>query len=202
MISRISDYSAVSWAVICAILLSGPFIPADDCSAENAIALGYGLGMENGSSTGHIEGKRSYHYAAFSYAYEKPLTKRLAFVVEPFVNVVNRPDTGCDVGANLLVKAYVAELTRWSRLYVAGGGGGVYTTVGFKEQGTHALFSLQGGVGYRYDPFFVDVRFNHYSNGGLANPNRSINSCIFKVGYYFYASGGRKGIEKTSGGEE
>jgi hypothetical protein len=141
--------------------------------------------MWNGSGTGRIEDKQSYNYATLSYLYEKPLTSKLAFVLEPFVSAVNRPDNGLDLGISLRLKAYVFELVKQSRLYVTGGAGAAYTTIHFKEQATHGLFILQGGTGIRVDPVFVEMLFHHYSNGGLARPNRSVNSSVVKVGYYF-----------------
>ncbi len=60
-----------------------------------------------------------------------------------------------------------------------------YTSIGFKEQGTHLLFILQGGVGYRYKSFFVEDRVRHYSNGGTARPNWSVNSNILSIGTNF-----------------
>jgi hypothetical protein len=171
--------------VSAAVLMCSWFVLGGGCLAENAVSLGYGFGMWNGSGTGHIEGRRSYNYATFSYMHEKALTDKIAFVLEPFLNVVNKPDTGLDLGGNLHLKSYVAELSKRRRVYVIGGAGAAYTTIGFKEQGTHGLFNLQGGIGYRHDPVFVDIRFNHYSNGGLASPNRSVNSTVIKMGYYF-----------------
>ncbi len=160
-------------------------VPAHVCPAENAVAVGYGMGMWNGWGTGNIESGRPYEYVMFSYIREKTLTDRFALALEPFLNAVSRPDNGVDVGITFQLKTYLIELAKRSRVYAIVGAGAAYTTVGFKQQGTHGLFILQGGAGYQYQRVFSDVRFHHYSNGGLAYPNRSINSLVGRVGYYF-----------------
>ncbi|MGD9576956.1 MAG: acyloxyacyl hydrolase [Syntrophorhabdus sp.] len=65
------------------------------------------------------------------------------------------------------------------------GGGSAYTSINFKEQGTHFLFILHAGLGYKWNDFFGENRFKHYSNGSTATPNRSINANIIMVGMYF-----------------
>ena len=65
------------------------------------------------------------------------------------------------------------------------GPGMAYTTVGFQEQGTHLLFILQGGVGYRYKNFFVEDMIRHYTNAGIATPDSSVNSNILSVGTFW-----------------
>ncbi len=166
-------------------LLTLYFIAVPNCSAENAVSLGYGFGLWNGSGFGQLEKKRSYDYAAFSYLNERLLTERIALVLEPFVKVVNRPVNGIDLGFSLALRSYLPELARHSRLYLTAGAGSAYTSVNFQEQGTHGLFVLLGGVGYRRDQAFAKAQFQHYSNGGLTKPNRSLNSGLLRVGWYF-----------------
>lgn len=166
-------------------LIFSCFVFINVCPAENAVSLGYGFGAWNGCGTGRIEQKAPYDYATFSYLYEKPFASAIALVFEPFLNLVNRPDYGLDAGFNVYAKAYVPEFSPGSRLYFTAGTGMAYTTVQFKEQGTHGLFILQGGIGYRAGRFFIENRLHHYSNGGLAKPNRSVNSNLVMIGCYF-----------------
>lgn len=166
-------------------LLLSCFVFFNACPAENAISLGYGFGAWNGWGTGRIEQRAPYDYATLSYLYEKPLTSAIALVLEPFLGLVNRPVKGVDAGFDLYVKAYLAELSPHNRFYFTAGTGAAYTTVQFNEQGTHGLFILQGGIGYRSGRFFIENRFHHYSNGGLAVPNRSINSNLVIIGCYY-----------------
>lgn len=56
-----------------------------DCSAENAVSVGYGFGTWNGSDIGYLESRRPCDYAIVSYLHERLLTKRTALVLEPFV---------------------------------------------------------------------------------------------------------------------
>ena len=168
-----------------ACLLGACFGLVSMCAAENAMSVGYGFGIANQSEPGFIQDRHAYHYTTFSYLYEKPFTPAIALALEPYVNVVSEPQSGADGGLNLFLKAYLPEFSPHNRLYITVGTGGAYTSIRFPEQGTHGLFILQGGIGFRSGRFYVEDRFHHYSNGGLASPNRSVNSDLFKVGWYF-----------------
>lgn len=169
-------------SLICLLLTL--LIPVTCHASENAISAGYGFGLWNRGGIGQA-GRETYNYATLSYLYEKPFTPRLALVMEPFCNIINKPKEGVDVGFVISLKTYLTGNKPQQGLYLSAGGGAAYTTVNFKEQGTHGLFVLHGAIGYRHGRFFVEDRFHHYSNGGLASPNRSVNSNIVKAGYYF-----------------
>ncbi len=165
-------------------LLASYIAPLTCYPAEHAFSAGYGFGIWNRGSIGEA-GKLPYDYATLSYLYETDLTHHLTLALEPFCNVINSPRSGIDVGFVAHLKAYLPELGPQKRFYFAAGAGTAYTSMKFKGQGTHGLFVLQGTIGYRHGNFFVEDRFHHYSNGGLAAPNRSVNSNMIKIGYYF-----------------
>lgn len=57
---------------------------------------------------------------------------------------------------------------------------------GEKAFGSRALFHLSAEVGYDFDPQWnLSVYYDHYSNGGLADPNPGINDLGMRVGYHF-----------------
>jgi hypothetical protein len=165
---------------VSAVLLVGP---VSGWSADHGFSLGYGIAAFNKErSFGKLEGNRSYSFIQATYIYEKPFSaKELAFLFEPFAAYVAKPTDGLDVGLDLGLKYYPFR-TDHGGFYMTAGPGMAYTTVGFKEQGTHLLFILQGGVGYRYKSFFIEDRVRHYSNGGTASPNWSVNSNILSLG--------------------
>jgi hypothetical protein len=80
---------------------------------------------------------------------------------------------------------YYPFIERRGGLFLDIGAGAAYTSVAFHEQRTHLLGILIGGIGFRYNNFFVTDRLKHYSNGGTAAPNRSVNSNVISVGMYF-----------------
>lgn len=166
-------------------LFSLHLIVASNCSAENAVSLGYGFGLWNGSGFGQLEEGQSYDFAVFSYLNEKPLFKCISVILEPFVKVVNRPVSGIDLGFSFSARSYLPDLSPGNRFYLTVGAGAVYTSLNFQEQETHGLFVLLGGIGYRRDRIFVETQFHHYSSGGLGKPNRSINSGLLRAGWYF-----------------
>jgi hypothetical protein len=157
--------------------------PATAIPADHGFGLGYGFGaFNNERQTGRIEGGASYDFIQALYSYERPLSsQRWSFVAEPFVSFINRPAAGIDLGLDVGFRYY--PILRDARgLYVTGGPGMAYTTIGFKEQGTHFLFILEGGVGYKFKNFYVEDRLRHYSNGGTARPNWSVNANILSLG--------------------
>ena len=110
---------------------------------ESGFSLGYGFAAFNqGKSTGKVEGGKSYNFVQATYVYEKPFSwKELALLVEPFGSYVANPATGADLGVGLGLKYYPFKAsTNYGGLYLTGGSGMAYSTIGFQEQGTH-LFS-------------------------------------------------------------
>jgi hypothetical protein len=171
------------FCVIAAVLLTGPM---KALCADYGFSLGYGIGAFNkDSSFGRLGDGKAYNFIQATYIYEKPFSaKELAFLFEPFAAYVAKPTNGVDAGFDLGLKYYPFR-TDLGGFYMTAGPGMAYTTVGFQEQGTHLLFILEGGVGYRYKSFFVEDRIRHYSNGGTAMPNWSVNSNILSVGTYW-----------------
>lgn len=174
--------------VACAFLIVLCAGPVRGFCEDYGFSLGYGFAAFNKDrSAGKVEGGKSYTFIQAVFLYEKPLSqKELALVVEPFASYVDKPNSGTDVGFDLGLKYYPFQTqTQKGGLYLTAGPGMAYTSVGFQEQGTHLLFIVQGGVGYRYKNVFIEDRFRHYSNGGTASPNWSINANIITLGTYF-----------------
>jgi Lipid A 3-O-deacylase (PagL) len=175
---------SVPWVgLICLFFLLNPI---SSFSAEQGLSAGYGFAFLNpGKRTGHLQDSKQYDFFQLTYTYERDTgLKNLAILAEPWAAYVNRPADGADVGFNLGIKYYLTKNERW-RPFVTAGVGIAYTTIRFEEQGTHLLFALQAGVGFRYKNFFIEDRMRHYSNGQTAYPNRSVHANIIAVGYYF-----------------
>jgi hypothetical protein len=167
------------------VVVSFPFFPLAALADQQTISVGYGTGtLNNSAQVGHLWGNDYYDFALITYGYEKTLSGKFNLVVEPFLGVVNRPASGVDLGFTVGGRYYFGERNHRG-LFATVSGGGVYTTVKFEEQGTHDMFVLQGGLGYKWEKLFVEGKFRHYSNGGLSHPNRSVNATIVSVGYAF-----------------
>ena len=168
------------WLLTVALLILADSLWA----SENALSVGYGFAM---GSSGHRIGRISegpYNFVQASYSYERPVSQKWLIEVGPFLSYVMNPTDGVDVGVNLGVKVYPFSRDR-SGFFFTAGTGGAYSSISFLEQGTHAFFILQGSIGYRYKNFFIEDRYRHYSNGGTAWPNQSINANIISIGMYF-----------------
>ncbi|OPY73529.1 MAG: Lipid A 3-O-deacylase (PagL) [Syntrophorhabdus sp. PtaU1.Bin058] len=162
------------------------FSPLYCAGDDNAVTTGFGFGIFNRDPKfGKLRGDgRYYYFYQVAYAREKTLVKNFCLLVEPFAAYVNDPQSGLDAGMTMSFKYYFAEDYRKS-FFATLGTGAAYTTIAFEEQGTHFLFILQGGVGYRWNNYFIENRFRHYSNGGTERPNRSVNANIVNIGMHF-----------------
>jgi len=162
-----------------------PAIPPVSVSAQShSVSVGYGFGVfSDGRITGHIEEGR-YDFLNFAYQYERSLSQVLGLVIEPFASYTIKPKDGVDAGVTLSLK-YKFHTKESNGFFLTFGGGSAYTSINFKEQGTHLLFIIQAGVGYKWKNYFIESRFKHYSNADTAHPNRSINSNIVMVGMVF-----------------
>jgi hypothetical protein len=175
----------LAWVLVFSVVST--FMAFSGSAADEGLSVGYGLAALNDEKqVGRIQGGRYYDFFQFTFLYERPFQgyKPLAVYVEPFVSYVNRPASGLDGGVYLGLKYYPLDPER-KGLYVIGGTGTAYTTIKFQEQGTHMLFTLEAGAGYRFQRFFVEDVLRHYSNGGTTSPNRSVQADILSVGFYF-----------------
>jgi hypothetical protein len=156
-------------------------------TVDQAVSVGYGVAALNPDlHWGRIEGGRDYDFLQFTYLLERTLRGclPLAVFIEPFASYVSRPGQGADVGFYTGFR-YRPYGTEKKGFFFTAGTGMVYTTEHFKEQGTHLDFTLEAGVGYRYGLFFIEDRLRHYSNGGTASPNISVDANVLSVGFYF-----------------
>ncbi len=164
------------------LMLAYPIYSVGD---DNALVAGYGFGMFNLSPKyGKLRGDNgNYYFYQLAYAREKTLVKDFYLLMEPFVAYVNDPQGGLDAGMMLSLKYYFNK-TR-NGLFATVGTGAAYTTILFEEQGSHLLFILQGGIGYRWNNYFIENRLRHYSNGGITTPNRAVNAIVVNIGMHF-----------------
>ena len=140
------------------VLLSSLFLPAIGHAGNQAISAGYGYGVLNEhKSTGRIEGGKNYDFFQLTYLYESPYREKTSFLFEPFAAFINRPNSGLDVGMDVLFR-YYPFIERRGGLFLDIGAGAAYTSVAFHEQRTHLLGILIGGIGFRYNNFFVTDR--------------------------------------------
>ncbi|HSR11145.1 MAG TPA: acyloxyacyl hydrolase [Thermodesulfobacteriota bacterium] len=167
----------IGTGVLCLFLF---LIPANGFAQENGFSLGYGFGILNTNSTvGEIENHRPYQFVQGTLFREFSIARTFFIVAEPYLAYTWRPREGTDAGVGLFFR------NKLGNFFVSWGGGGAYSSIKFEEQGTHYFFILQGGIGYNWKNFFIENRFRHYSNGGLATPNHSINANIVSVGVRF-----------------
>jgi hypothetical protein len=174
------------WCLLLSSLLLISLCPlTKGYAAEQGLSVGYGFAALNErTGTGIVEGGKYYDFFQFAYLYEMPFWSTVSAVIEPFAASINRPESGFDGGFDVLGRWYPCNVGA-SRLFVDLGAGIAYTTIKFEEQGTHLMGVLAGGIGLRYKQFFVEDRLRHYSNGGTASPNRSVDANIVSVGMYF-----------------
>ncbi len=76
------------------------------------------------------------------------------------------------------------------RPYAEGGIGGIYTQWKVDGQGSHLNFNPQVGIGTEFSTgyggtYLAAVRLHHFSNAGLKEDNRGVNSIVFVIGRFF-----------------
>ena len=172
-------------ALLLLLALCLSLLPCAVRADQQILSVGYGIGVLNNTrQVGHLWGNDYYDFGQVAYGYEKTLSGKFNLLLEPYVAYVNRPETGLDLGFTVNGRYYFGQ-TNHRGFFGTFGGGGAYTTIGFQEQGTHGLFVLHGGLGYKWERLLVEARFRHYSNAGLAHPNRSVDAAIVSVGCAF-----------------
>jgi len=160
-------------------------LPVPALAQTHGLSIGYGFGALNPHQEfGKVRDGRDYHFLYLSYLREVSLFQNAFLGIEPFIAYVHEPEAGFDLGFTQLFRYYL-KVGDKSFLFGNLGIGAAYTSVDFKEQGTHFLFSPQGGIGFRWDRFFIETRLRHYSNAHLAEPNTSVNALIMLAGIFF-----------------
>ena len=168
-----------------AILLFIVALPLTCYGQSNGLLIGGGFGFLNGDQpVGKIGGHRDYYFAQIAYFHEFHLLWNGFLHVEPFLAYIGQPNDGIDAGLNVLLRYYLPVSARNS-FFFDFGTGAAYTSIRFKEQGTHWLFMVQGGFGFKWKNFFIEDRFRHYSNAATAHPNRQVNANIINIGIFF-----------------
>jgi hypothetical protein len=170
-----------------AVLLfaSSLLLPLAASAMNEGLMVGFGTAMFNPK---HAEGRLEdgkYNFLQIVFATEFPLYKKsLNLYLEPFLSYVNSPNDGVEGGVGTGIK-YFFSGHEYRGFYGTAGTGFSYSTIKFREQGTHAHFILSAGLGYRWKSFFLENRFRHFSNGGLSRPNRSVHANILYLGMIF-----------------
>jgi hypothetical protein len=128
-----------------------------------------------------------------------PLAKKLHIdtkgtfegVIEPFANLVNKPDTNAEVGFSLLLK-YSRNITARIAPFIEGGAGMIYTTQHTHEQGTQLNFTPQAGIGLQVLltkrwAMTGGYRYRHLSNAGIDEDNVGLDHHfgLLGVSYFF-----------------
>jgi hypothetical protein len=127
-----------------------------------------------------------------------PLAKKLHIdtegtfegVIEPFANLVTKPDTNAEVGFSLLMK-YSHNITARIAPYIEGGAGMIYTTQHTHEQGTQFNFTPQAGIGLQFLltkqwALTGGYRYRHLSNAGIDEDNVGLDHHFGLVGLSYF----------------
>jgi hypothetical protein len=167
------------------LFISCLLLPLAVSAMNQGLMVGFGTAMFNPK---HAEGRLEdgkYNFIQLAFVTEYPLWKKsMNFYLEPFLSFVNRPNDGVEGGMGTGIK-YFFSGHEYRGFYGTVGTGLSYSTIKFREQGTHTHFILSAGLGYRWKSFFLEDRFRHFSNGGLSRPNRSVHANILYLGMNF-----------------
>jgi len=145
-----------------------------------------------------LKEKGNYHLIPIIFDFDfdlKPLFKKtgiswpglLQFQLEPFINIVSRPDNNVELGNAFMLKIGILPETSKFQPYAKAGIGLLYMSQHTPEQSTQFNFFEQGGIGahYFFNPntaFTAECRIRHVSNAGIKHPNHGINTLFFLIG--------------------
>jgi hypothetical protein len=115
----------------------------------------------------------------------------LRFKVEVSAGSTWTKDRDFMASASIFALYYLDRFAQKSlRPYVEGGIGGIYTQWKVDGQGSHLNFNPQLGIGTEFSAgygatYLAAVRLHHFSNAGLKEDNRGVNSIVFVIGRFF-----------------
>lgn len=150
--------------------------------SEKEIFIGYG-GDEKLQT-----GNYSYLLAAFDFSYplkETGWAKNFSFQIEPFLSLVNSPETSWEAGCAVFLK-YSLPWRFSLKPYIRGGTGAIYTAHETEEQATKLNFAdhLCYGVSYEKGGIKISAEFRnrHISNLDIREPNSGIDTKMWMLG--------------------
>jgi lipid A 3-O-deacylase len=188
-------------ALVVAVLCLSLFCYLEKLGAEEAavdevppdrygMGLLYGNTFSPGSDIGFVQVSG---FGLFDYAkvWHHPAPKLLRWKLEGTIGSTTMPQARFMASLGMLALYYLDFIsTNYTRPYIEGGIGGIYTDFQVKGQGSRINFNPQAGLGMDVTvgpglPFYVAARVHHISNAGLNHNNKGVNSVIFMLGRYF-----------------
>jgi hypothetical protein len=126
----------------------------------------------------------------YAKVWHHPAPKLLRWKLEGTIGSSLTPQAYFMASLGMLALYYLDFIsTRYTRPYIEGGIGVIYTGFQVKGQGSQVNFNPQAGIGTEIKvgaglPWFAAVRIHHLSNAGLHHDNRGVDSLIFLFGRY------------------
>lgn len=132
-------------------------------------------------------------FAVFDYdkIWPHAAPEALRFKVEASVGTTVTPEKDFMTSIMFFALYYIDRFRGPNfRPFIEGGIGGIYTDWQVDGQGSRVNFNPQIGIGTEFPfgtgpSFLAEVRLHHFSNGGLDDNNRGVNSVVFMLGRYF-----------------
>lgn len=185
-------------SVMLAFLLLSVFCGAawGQAAEEEEVVGRYGAALIYGNTFSPQDNIRWLQLSAFGmwdYAkvWHHPAPKLLRWKLEGTIGSSLTPQARFMTSLGMLALYYLDFIsTRYTRPYIEGGIGVIYTDFQVKGQGSRINFNPQAGIGTEIKvgsglPFFAAARYHHISNAGLHHNNKGVESVIFMLGRYF-----------------
>ncbi len=162
---------------------------------EEVVPGRYGAALIYGNTFSPQDDIRWLQLSAFGmwdYAkvWHHPAPKLLRWKLEGAIGSSLTPHPRFMASIGMLALYYLDFIsTRYTRPYIEGGIGGIYTDFHVKGQGSRFNFNPQAGIGSEIKvgsglPWYAAVRIHHVSNAGLNPHNKGMDSVIFMLGRY------------------
>ena len=182
--------------IVCLIFLGNPNIARSGKKPHDEIPTRYGLSAVLGRTFDPVNDISFVQVSGFiMWDYERVWRHRasdsLRFKVETTAGTTTSPEIRAIVAVDMMALYYLEPFPHPKiHPFIEGGVGLIYTDFQVEGQGLRFNANPQIGIGTEFyvdstPPFFMTIRLQHISNGGLHKNNRGVNSFVLMIGRFF-----------------
>ncbi len=196
MIKRFTCFKLIFSLIVCLIFLGNPKIAWSGKKTKHEIPTRYGMAAVLGKTFDPVNDIIFAQVSGFiMWDYERVWHHRasdsLRFKVEATAGTTTSPEVHAMAAVDMMALYYLEPFPHPKvHPFLEGGVGLIYTDFQVEGQGLRFNANPQIGIGTEFyvdstAPFFMTLRLQHISNGGLHKDNRGVNSFLLMVGRFF-----------------
>ncbi len=196
MVKHFTFFKLILGSIVCLIFLGNPKTAWPEKETQNEIPTRYGMAAVLGKTFDPVNDIHFVQVSGFiMWDYERVWRHRasdsLRFKVETTVGTTTSPKARAMVAVDMMALYYLEPFPHPKiHPFLEGGVGLIYTDFQVEGQGLRFNANPQIGIGTEFyvdseAPYFMTIRLQHISNGGLHKDNRGVNFFVFMIGRFF-----------------